>query len=154
MVKGREVVSSSSKLAAAEGSPASSPLAPPSAPPGISSAPASLPPVAARSASGTEGNNSRVRSRSSSELRQWIVEDLFQCESSDDIDEESLADVFLPYDSDGSGSVSQERFVSIFKSEDLGIELEAEELEELSAAFKSGDGRFRYRELIGARRVM
>ena len=83
-------------------------------------------------------------------LRKWIVEDVFECDDSDDIDEESLVAVFLPFDKSGSGVVTKAEFVSIFKSEDLGIELTSVDVGRLVDAFgRSGGGAIGYRDFIG-----
>jgi hypothetical protein len=85
-----------------------------------------------------------------SALRKWIVEDVFECDDSDDIDEESLVAVFLPFDKSGSGVVTKAEFVSIFKSEDLGIELTSVDVGRLVDAFgRSGGGAIGYRDFIG-----
>ena len=95
-----------------------------------------------------------------SALRQWIVEDVFECDDSDDIDEESLVAVFLPFDKSGSGHVTKSEFVSIFGSEDLGIELTSADIVRLMSAFGrrgsvggggdgAGDDVIGYRDFVG-----
>ena len=86
---------------------------------------------------------------SDAELQSWIVEDIFQCEESDDIEEDSLVGVFLPHDGSRSGVISRDNFMSIFKeTDDLGVELSDADIETLLREFDKG-GSFCYRDFVG-----